>query len=261
MRIRLFLGADPDKNNIPERTLNLIKGELEKDSSIVLTDENPDVIHIIGAWTTAAVGIAKDALAKYIAIVHTPVCSLSPWFKPSSAQVKLTSRCTTVVASGQMENELLDNENRKNITMILNAVVTATTNAENMTNSYKEVYRQAIKSTDDTLWNDVEHKVSLVKEDNAVILNISKNLLYAQYLYQRKNFPQIFLNSLSELLTKSDYDEDRLGEVLKLIRLYTFTQHLEYVMQESSQLTEGFMPVPMKKDKVADEMLTLITDY
>jgi len=261
MRIRLFLGADLDNNKIPEKTLEVLKAELEKDSSIVLTDENPDLIHFIGAWNSASLGIAKDAKAKYIATVHTPLGSLSPWQRPSAAYVKQTSRCTFIVASGQMEKELLDDGSRTHLGLISDSVLTNLTTPEKMVSEYIDVYKNAIKTTDENLWKDVEHKVSMIRESDEVILNICKNLLYAQYLTQRKNIPLVFLKSLSELLIKSDFNEDRLGEVLKLIKLYIFTQRLEFLMQEKTELTEGFMPVPMKEDKVAKAMQGLITEY
>ena len=130
-----------------------------------------------------------------------------------------------------------------------------------MASEYKNVYENVIKTNDDALWEDVEHQVGLIKESDPVILNICKNLLYARKLSERKNIPQIFLNQLADLLEKSDFDEDKLGEVLKLIRLYEFTQRLEYLMQETANLTEGFMPVPRKEDKTARAMLRIITDY
>ncbi len=261
MRIRLFLGADPDNNKIAGKMLDILKEELLKDSSIVLTDENPDVIHFIGAWTPTAVGIAKDAMTKFIATVHTPLGCLCPWQKPSSSHVKLTSRCSAIISAGKMEQELLDDGNRQNLQMILNPVVTATTQPATMVSEYKAVYGRIVKSTDDSLWNEVERKVKMIKENDSVILNICKNLLYAQYLSHRKNIPMIFLNGLSEIFVKSDYDEDRLGEVLKLIHLFQFTQRLEFVMQEKANLTEGFMPLPLKEDKVAKSLLAMITDY
>lgn len=261
MRIRLFLGADLDNNKIPERTLQLLRSELEKDKSIVLTDQNPDVIHFIGAWNSASQGIAKDAHTKYIATIHTPLASLSPWQKPSSTHVKLTSKCTFIIASGLMEKELLDEGSRTNLQLIPNAITTKTTSKETMVDEYKKVYSDAITTTDSTLWTDIEHQVSMIRESDEAILNICKNLLYAQCMYIRKNIPQSFLNKMSECLYKSDYDEDRLGEVLKLIKLYVFTQRLEYLMQETAGLTEGFMPLPMKEDKAAKAMQEFITNY
>lgn len=62
-------------------------------------------------------------------------------------------------------------------------------------------------------------------------------------------------------MTASNYNEDTMAEVLKLIKLDVFTQHLEYVMMEKSGLTEGFMPIIYKKDKVSEKMLDLVTNY
>ena len=261
MRIRLFLGGDPDNNKIPELTIDMLRTELAKDTAIDLTDENPDIVHIVGAWTPSAVSVAKDALKKFIPMIHTPLASLSPWQKPTSSHVKLTSRCTTIVASGQMEKELLDDGSQRTIRNILNPVVTKQTSPIQMAEEYKDVYRKAIKTGDDELWESVVRKVSMIRESDEVILHICKHLLYAQCLAQRKNIPMIFLSGLAGLLTKSNYDEDRLGEVLRLIRLYLFTQRLEFLMQEKAGLTEGFMPVPMKDDKAAQAMLALVTDY
>lgn len=261
MRIRMFLGADLDNNKIPERTIETLCAEFAKDQNIEITDDNPDVIHFFGAWTPSAQNVAKDAHMKYIATVHTPLGSLSPWQPRSSANVKLTSRCTAIVASGQMELELIDDGTSRKLTNILNPVVTNTTTPEKMASEYKDVYIKYIRVNDDKLWEDIVRKVGMIRESDEMILNICKNLLYAQCLATRRNIPHTFINNLSNLLTNSNYDEDRLGEVLKLINLYHFTQRLEYILREKSGLTEGFMPLPMKDDKATHQMLTLITDY
>ncbi|MDO4195067.1 MAG: hypothetical protein Q4D33_02825, partial [Prevotellaceae bacterium] len=83
----------------------------------------------------------------------------------------------------------------------------------------------------------------------------------AQYLVQRKNLPQIFLNQLADVMERSDYDEDKLAGVLKLIKLYQFTQNIEHVMMTTANLGEGYMPVPYKEDKASKAMLDMITDY
>lgn len=261
MRIRLLLGADPDKNRIPEQMLALLTKELSKDGSIVLTDENPDVIHLVGAWTSSTVGIAKDAHAKAIAFVHTPLGTLSPWYKPSTSHVKLTTKSTFVVASGQMENELLNDGRMENLKMVLNAVVTQKTSAALMCSEYRAIYHEAVKRNDEAVWDAVDSKMNLLKDIDPVIVNICKNLLYAQYLVQRKNLPQIFLNQLADVMERSDYDEDKLAGVLKLIKLYQFTQNIEHVMMTTANLGEGYMPVPYKEDKASKAMLDMITDY
>lgn len=261
MRLKILSTVDIDRNDLSVKTKDMLAAELEKDSSVILTDENPDVVHIIGAWDSESMKIAHDSIKKYIALVYTPLGSLSPWYKPASSFVKLSSKVTATVSSGVMEHELLSGQEKRNLHLILNAVTTATTSAEEMASAYKIVYKEAIEKTDKALWAEVDRKIDMLSEKDEAILKICRNLLYAQYLYNRKNIPNKFINSLSALMTESNYNEDNMIEMLKLINLNVFTQHLEYVMMQKSTLTEGFMPIIYKKDKVSETMLELVTDY
>ena len=261
MRLKIISTVDTDNNAIFRKTKDALVAELEKDDSIILTDENPDIVHIIGAWNASSVKTANDAIKRYIALVYTPLGSLSPWYKPASSHVKLATKATATVASGAMEQELLSGQEKNNLHLILNAVTTATTTPEEMADGYKAIYKDAIETTDITLWNEVDRRIKMVNEQDKCILEICRNLLYAKYLYQRRNIPHKFLDKLVALMTDSNYNEDTMVEILKFIRLDVFTQHLEYVMMEKSGLTEGFMPIIYKQDKVSDKMLDLVTDY
>jgi hypothetical protein len=261
MRLKIFNTPDIESNGLSHKTKEMLATEIEKDSSVIMTDENPEVIHIIGAWDTTSVKIANDAIKKHIALVFTPLGSLSPWYKPSSSFVKLSSKATAMVSSGVMEHELLSGQEKKNLHLILNAVTTATTTAEEMASAYKIVYKEAIEETDAALWKEIDRKIGMLNEKDEAILLICRHLLYAQYMYKRQNIPHKFINNLAVLMTNSNYNEDDMIEMLKLINLNVFTQHLEYVMMEKSALTEGFMPIIYKKDKVSEKMIELVTDY
>ncbi len=261
MRLNIINTVDIDNNGISRKTKELLAAELENDNDIILTDENPDVVHVIGAWNANAAKTANDAIKRFISLVYTPLGSLSPWYNPASSHVKLASKASATVASGSMEQELLSGHDIKNLHLVPNAVTTTTTTAQEMASSYKTIYKEAMERTDVTLWNEVNRRIGLLKEKDEAIQEICKNILYAQYLYQRRNLPQTFLDKLSALMTASNYNEDTMAEVLKLIKLDVFTQHLEYVMMEKSGLTEGFMPIIYKKDKVSEKMLDLVTNY
>lgn len=261
MRLRILNTPDIDNNGISQKTKETLVAELAKDDSIILTDENPDVVHIIGAWNASSASVANDAIKRFIALVYTPLGTLSPWYKPASSHVRLSAKATATVASGTMEQKLLGERDNTNLHLILNAITTATTTAEEMASGYKAVYREATEKNDVTLWNEVNRRIGLLKEKDGAIQEICKNILYAQYLYRRRNIPHKFLGKLSTLMTGSNYNEDTMTEVLRLIKLDTFTQRLEYVMLEKSGLTEGFMPIIYKKDKVSEQMLDLVTDY
>jgi len=261
MRLNLIQTLDIDGNGIHTLTHDMLASELEGTDGITITDVNPDVVHFIGAWNANAVKAATDAMKKYISIVHTPLGFLSPWYKPASAHVRLSSKATALIASGNMEFELLGGKEKTNLHLISNAVTTATTTPQDMASHYRQIYKDAIEKNEAQLWTEVARKIELLSEKDEAIIEICKNLLYAQYLYQRQSIPLMFLKRLSALMTRSNYDEDRMEEMLRLINLHTFTQHIEYVMMEKAELTEGFMPVMMKKDKTSEKMTSFVTDY
>ncbi len=261
MRLRIISNTDIDGNNLYLKTKEMLTDEIGKDNGFILTDENPDVVHIIGAWDSHAIKIANDAIKRHIALVYTPDGALSPWYKPTSSHVKLSFKASATISSGTMEQELLSGQDNRKLHLILNAVTTATTTAEEMATQYKEVYKKAFDDTDEALWEEVNKRIGMLKEKDESILEISHNLLYAQYLSIRGNIPQKFLDKLSALMTTSNYDEDTMTEVLKLINIDVFTQHLEYVMMEKSGLTEGFMPIIYKKDSTSEKMLDIVTNY
>lgn len=261
MRLKIVNTPDIDNNGISQKTKDMLVAAFAQDDSIVLTDENPDVLHVIGAWNASSAKTAADAVKRFVALVHTPLGSLSPWYRPTASYMKLSSRATATVASGRMEHELLSGQEMCNLCLVLNAVTTATTTPAEMASGYRETYREATEKNDVTLWNEVNRRIGLLKEKDTAIQEICKNILYAQYLYRRRNIPHKFLDKLSTLMTDSNYNEDTMTEVLRLIKLDVFAQHLEYVMMEKSGLTEGFMPIIYKKDKVSEKMLDLVTEY
>ncbi len=261
MRIRIVKAADPYNDGIAEKTYEALTNELKKIEGLELTDENPDIIHIIGKWNTTTTKIANDAYKRHIALVHTPLGSLSPWYKPTAAGLKLSANATRLIATGTMEQEILNVKRKTHLCMIPNSVTTVLTTAEKMAEQHLILYKEAIEATEKKIWEETAKKIELLNETDECIVEICKNIMYAQYLHQRGSIPQQFIDKLSKLMAVSNYDEDHLSDVLKLINLYPFTQRLEYVMQESSTLTEGFMPVPLKEDAAAKDMLKLITNY
>ncbi len=240
---------------------DVLTEQLGKNSAVVLTAENPDIVHIIGAWNTYAVDVAKKSARRCIPFVYTPLGSLAPWNKPALRQRKISADADVIVASGTMEQKLLKEQYNGTLRLIPNSVTTHATTAAEMAVAYLSVYKEATDGKDAALWLGVDGKMKLLKEDDAGIVSICRNLLYAQCLYNRHNIPETFLHDLSSLMTSGEYDEDHFADVLELLGLHDFTRRLEYVMKERSSLTEGFMPVPPNGDKEAVKMLDMVTDY
>ena len=59
----------------------------------------------------------------------------------------------------------------------------------------------------------------------------------------------------------SEYDEDKMKEVIEELKLTSFITELEGVLKEHFSLLEGFMPIPFDSGKIAKEIEERITDY
>ena len=64
-----------------------------------------------------------------------------------------------------------------------------------------------------------------------------------RYRYHRRQIAQQELDDFCTLLINSDYDEDKMAEILDRLKIYDFMESLEKVMEEKTQLSEGFMPI------------------
>ncbi len=261
MRVNIVCGVDLSGNKLARSTCDVLADQMSREKAFLLTEENPDMVHFVGAWDDESVALAKKCRKCRIPFVHTPLGSLSPWNKPSVGQLRLSAAACAVVASGMMEQKLLTSEGVENVQLILNAVTTRTTTPSEMAYAYMMVYAKNEKANDVKLWEDVDAKLNLLSEDDKGIVAICRNLLYAKYLYEKHSIPKAFLGELATLMEGSDYDEDHFADVLRLISLYDFAARMEYLLGEYGGLTEGFMPIPMNGDKEARVMARMVTDY
>lgn len=88
----------------------------------------------------------------------------------------------------------------------------------------------------------------LFKEEDLSCDTMLKDIVIACYymklLYKKRAMSLKHLCDLHILLKYNDYDEDRLKELLKKAHLYKFTCCMIKVLQQFTQLEEGFMPLP-----------------
>lgn len=66
------------------------------------------------------------------------------------------------------------------------------------------------------------------------------------------------LRQLADLYTAikyNDYDEDRLAEVLRHLRIYRYARRIIQLLAEKVQLKEGFMPFPPLNDRQTRRIL------
>lgn len=82
---------------------------------------------------------------------------------------------------------------------------------------------------------------------------ILKDIVIAFYhtkqLYDKGTLSLLHLCNLHTLIKYNDYDEDQLKDILKRMQLYKFSRRMIKILEEFTQLEEGFMPLIPLNDK------------
>ena len=197
-----------ENSNISENSaqmafFNSLKKAIE-DNGMVVTDKNDyDLLHAVGAPTQTLLSKMRNARRRLIPVVYSPLASITPW--NSSCYERFIFKSGFIHAVGENEQKYLQEKYKgSDIVLIKNPAVTHDISQALFTANFKQLYDEVI-----------------IKHEQAVNE----------------------LDDFSTLLIQSDYDEDKMAEILDKLKVYDFMQSLEKVMEEKSQLTEGFMPI------------------
>ena len=86
------------------------------------------------------------------------------------------------------------------------------------------------------------------KED-AIIKKIATIIANTRQIERKKKLSLRLLADLYTVIKYNDYDEDRLADVLRHLRLYRFSRRIIQLLAEKVLLKEGFMPIPPRDDR------------
>lgn len=273
MRIQLFISEKVKSVDINQQLVSTLLRLLESADGNIITDENPDIVHFFGCWDLRLANAAKNIKRRLIPYVYSPLGGLQPWMVDShklnkhtqliAFQRKLTHDASVIHVGGEMELKYiaLNKSNQDNIRIIENPAVTNNINEEQMLRQMLVLYEETIKKHDQQIRANISSTVSSISETDETINSLLREILYARYQLHQGGLPLKTLESLSNHLIGSDIDEDHFDELLAQMKIDKFFARLEYVMQEESTLTEGFMPIPMREDRVADKIKSAITRY
>lgn len=81
------------------------------------------------------------------------------------------------------------------------------------------------------------------KED-AIFKQIATIIANTRQIERKKRLSLRLLTDLYKVIKYNDYDEDRLAEVLRHLRLYRYSCRIIQLLAEKTLLKEGFMPFP-----------------
>ena len=86
-------------------------------------------------------------------------------------------------------------------------------------------------------------------EEDAIIKKIATIIANTRQIERKKKLSLRLLADLYTVIKYNDYDEDRLADVLRHLRLYRYSRRMIQLLAEKVLLKEGFMPVPPRDDR------------
>ena len=252
MRIQLYASDKTRNDEISGQLISALERLYQGHSDVLLTDENPDIVHVFGAWEHETAKFASFLYRKTIPYVYSPLGGLLPWkVKRSSmedhqlvlftAQKKMTVQASMVHVCGKLEKQSLEESKwNKAIIFIKNPVITNDITEEQMAEEMLKTYGEIIASYHFKVHEEIQNKVNDLEEEDEM---------------------QESLDELSHIMTAAEYDEDAMEALLQKHRLDLFAARLEQVLLDNSTLTEGFTTLPPRQDKVTDLIKNSITHY
>ena len=86
-------------------------------------------------------------------------------------------------------------------------------------------------------------------EEDAIIKKIATIIANTRQIERKKKLSLRLLANLYTVIKYNDYDEDRLADALRHLRLYRYSCRMIQLLAEKVLLKEGFMPVPPRDDR------------
>ena len=226
MRIRFF-HPPLEANRQQAAFIEVLQKAWEANQTTLADDQKYDLLHILGRPSHEVVEKIRCAKKKRIPILYSPLSEIAPWSeKPINHSL---AKQLFIHTTGKAEYDYIKKRySDANVILMKNPAVTVDTTQTLFNSELQQLYQQKLKTPID---DEIMHAVL-------------KGFLYLHYKYGRRQILQQDMDVQSQLMLTADYDEDKLGTILKELKLYRFVSGLETVMEKKSQLTEGFMPIP-----------------
>lgn len=279
MRVQVIISGKNDASVVNESDKSLsglfareLISQYQSIVDIVLTDEKPDIVHLIGVPNTKLYDKAKELCRLEIPYVYSPLGASLPWNAKSKEMDSQTyssdalnymlSNASAIHTCSQLEHDNIKKLKEDVVlSIIYNPIITSDIDEEEFANRMYKLYHSTIADFDANIRKKIKNRINNLNESCEQTCIIIQKMMYAEYLYKRGNIPQNILNDLAKTMMEADYDEDHMEELLNSLGLEVFAGRLEQIMLDQSILSEGFMPVSAVNDKTTDKIKEIITNY
>ena len=253
MRIKFISLVKSSATPLNKDLLSTISENISAFGDVEVVDTAPDLVHICGKWSSASATTIKHYTNKGVPVVFTSANGLTEQLTTLSCMLAPN----VFHCCGPAEARLIKKISPKaSIVVIANEKFTSTTDTTTMLRLFNELYVKTYNEHEACVKEAIQQKLKGVSDE--AIKDIIALLLYLQYAYKRETIRQTLLDSLSDTLINSDYDEGAMHKTLSDMRLLSFAASSMALLEEKSHLTEGFMPIASSADKQMKHMTKYI---
>lgn len=257
MKVSFVITTMPALNQV---FASILQGEDGHRAGIVPVDNGADIIHVIGRWDERSVKVIKEEQKKNIPTVFSScdglssICSIISGNTPTCGRRiirRIANSATVVHVCGSKEEDLVRSIAKDVHTCVIaNPTITSAIKDNDVITNFTKLYDKTILLHEQQVDTNIKSKVANVCSDDKMA-SICRGILHVQYLVRRGNLTLEELRTLSSLMVKTPYDEDKFMTVIKKLGIAGFTSSLISVLSEKTGLTEGFMPIKPSDDKRA----------
>lgn len=261
----------PEKNSTPcvnGSLFETLRQRLQTFGEVQIVDSYPELVHILGLWTKHYANVIKRYRRIGVPVVFTSIEGLSLLLDKNGNKTKSISRrsivrrickkCSLIHVCGPAEESFIRSISKNAIiSLIPNANVTALIEEEAMLHNFISLYANSYLDNDEHLKENIKSKVLKVTQDET-IAEICMKLMYIKNKFISGCIRQTVLDRTASVMKAKNYDENEMAKSLKSLGLFEFSQACMSLLESNAGLTEGFMPIPSKKDDLVKRMQKMI---
>ena len=256
MKVNLFISKQKSLCKMYLPYIEALRQKLDTTQQLV----DADIVLIIGAWTMEGAQLARKSRKMGIPYIVCPLGDISernrknPHFKRSLQsfiyQKDMYKKADLIIATTPMENDYLSKLGwNKNVSLIRYFGFSQLTNEEITMEDWENTNATTLAN-----FEKCKAEAIAAQTQDPIIAQI----MQIQSRMPHKNIPQKYLDDLHTLLYADNYDEDAIHEELDKLKLSSYAASVFQAMTDKTGLTEGFMPLPAKKNRKSKEIFKYI---